>query len=207
MAAPKEQYEHHLPFAIHELRSGETVLNKFAILATHEPLLRHGFGENDKYLRFAIYLSSGSGLHQAVPEWPKRKAEALRLAGIKPDDRRAPAILAGEDEAVTEMRWCFMRAYCPMEYAEYVALVERYYQNLVKIEQPIKEVEGKDNSRDYILCAQLAEDMPTLRAAIKALSKELFMGDEEMKRLAAERAKPQAETGSIEEKIMNRKSK
>lgn len=200
-------YNHNFPYDPTVLRAGETVLEKYPALAVHEPLLRHGFGANDKYLRYCIYLSSGSGLHAAIPEWPKRKVEALRLAGIKPDDPRAERILALQDEPVTEMRWCWMRTFCPMEYSEYVALVERYYQNLAKIETPIKEVEGKDNSRDYILCAQLAEDMPSLRTAIQALAKTLFMGDEELKRLATERARPQAESGSIEEKIMNRKQK
>ena len=203
-------YVHNLPYDPTTLKAGETMLEQFPTLATYGPLLDHGFGDKDKYLRYCVFLSSGSGLHQAIPEWPKRKAEALRLAGIKADDPRVPGILDLTDDAVQEMRWCWMRTFCPMEYAEFVALIERYYQNLVKVERPIKEdseAKDADVGRAYNLCDQLAENLPTLRAAIKALEKDLFMGDAEMKRLATERAKPQAETGSIEEKIMNRKAK
>lgn len=203
--ATKTQYSHAFRYPIDTLGPKETVLERFSDLAVYEPLVQHGFGANDKYLRYVIYLSSESGLHAAIPEWPKRKTEAMRLAGIAPDDPRAAGIITLEDDGVAEMRWCWMRTFCPMEYAEYVALIERYYQNLVKIETPIKDVEGKDNSRDYILCSQLSEDQPKLREAIKKLAAGLFMGDEEMKRLATERAKPQAETGSIEQRIMNRK--
>ena len=200
-------YQHHLPYDPTTLKAGETLLERFPLLATYEPLLNHGFGDKDKYLRYCVLLSSGSGLHQAIPEWPRRKAEALRLAGIAPTDSRAAAILSGEDDPITEMRWCWMRTFCPLEFAQYVAVTERIYQNLAKIERPIQEIEGKDSSRDYILCGQLAEQLPDLIKMALALSATLFMGDEEMKRLATERAKPQAETGSIEEKIMNRKQK
>ena len=198
-------YNHNLPFDPTTLKAGETLLEKYPTLATYAPLLDHGFGDKDKYLRYCVFLSSGSGLHQAIPEWPKRKAEALRLAGIKADDPRAAGILDLTDDAMQEMRWCWMRTFCPLEFAQYVAIIERIYQNLAKIERPIQEVEGKDNSRDYILCGQLAEQLPDLIKMALASSSVLFMGDEEMKRLATERAKPQAETGSIEEKIMNRK--
>lgn len=210
MMAKEVVYNHNLPYDPTTLKAGETLLEQFPTLATYGPLLDHGFGDKDKYLRYCVFLSSGSGLHRAIPEWPKRKAEALRLAGIAPDDARAAAILSGEDEQTTEMRWCWMRTFCPMEYAEYVALIERYYQNLAKVERPIKEdseAKDADVGRAYNLCDQLAENLPTLRAAIKALEKDLFMGDAEMKRLATERAKPQAETGSIEEKVMKRNQK
>ena len=200
-------YVHNLPYDPTTLKAGETMLEQFPTLATYGPLLDHGFGDKDKYLRYCVFLSSGSGLHRAIPEWPKRKAEALRLAGIAPDDPRVPSILDLTDDAVQEMRWCLMRTFCPLEFAQYVAIIERIYQNLAKIERPIQEAEGKDNSRDYILCGQLAEQLPDLIKMALALSAALFMGDAEMKHLATERAKPQAETGSIEEKIMKRNQK
>lgn len=206
----EQEYQHNFRFDISKLQDGQTVLETFPELSIHEPLLRCGFGDNDKYLRYAILLSEGSGLHAAIPEWGDRKKEALRLAGITPKDPRYTAILEMRDEAVQELRWTWLKAFCSRKMRAYVALSEAYDQNCLKVETPIKD--GDDQKEDavqraYKLRDELGSGLMQMDKDISALESQLFMGDDELKRLAAEKAKPQAESGSIEEKIMNRKGK
>ena len=206
--ANKPQYQHSFRYPIDTLGPKDTVLNKFSDLAVHEKLVQFGFGENDCLLRYAIYLSEGSGLHTAVPDWTERKKEALRLAGVAPAHPRYNAILELRDEPTQELRWTWLRAFSSRKMRAYVALCEAFDQNCRKVETPINDGgEQKEDAvqRAYKLRDELGSSLAKMDKDIAALEKDLFMGDEEMKRLATERAKPQAETGSIEEKIMNRK--
>ncbi|GAC1370953.1 MAG: hypothetical protein NVS3B25_19210 [Hymenobacter sp.] len=210
MAAKPVTYQHSFRYPIDTLGPNERVLEKWPELAVHEKLVQFGFGENDGLLKYSIYLSEGSGLHTAVPDWTERKKEALRLAGILPTHPRYTAILELRDEPTQELRWTWLRAFSSRKMRAYVALSEAYDQHCRKVETPIND--GDDQKEDavqraYKLRDELGRSLAQMDKDITALEKDLFMGDEELKRLATERAKPQAETGSIEEKIMNRKSK
>jgi hypothetical protein len=205
-ATPK--YSHAFRYPIDTLGPKDTVLERFPDLAVHEKLVQFGFGENDSFLRFAIYLSEGSGLHTAVPDWSERKKEALRLAGVLPTHPRYNAVLELRDEPTQELRWTWLRAFSSRKMRAYVALSEAYDQNCRKVETPIND--GADQKEDavqraYKIRDELGRSLAQMDKDIAVLEKDLFMGDEEMKRLATERAKPQAETGSIEQRIMNRK--
>ena len=210
MAAKQPEYQHTFRYPIQDLKSGETVLEKWGELAVHAQLLQYGFGENDGLLKYAIYLGEGSGLHQAIPDWSERKKEALRLAGITPAHPNYQAILELRHEPTQELRWAWLKAFSSRKMRAYVALSEAYDQNCRKVETPIND--GDDQKEDavqraYKLRDELGRSLSQMDKDIAVLEKDLFMGDAEMKRLATERAKPQAETGSIEEKIMNRKAK
>lgn len=192
------------------LKPDETVLERWPELAVHESLVRLGFGDNDKYLRYAMLLGEGSGLHAVIPEWSDRKREALRLAGVLPKDSRYDAILELRDEAVQELRWVWLKVFCSRKMRAYVALSEAYDQNCRKVETPINDGEEQKEDavqRAYKLRDELGGGLSKLDKEIATLEAQLFMGDDELKRLAAERAKPQAESGSIEAKIMGRKQK
>jgi hypothetical protein len=210
MADKQPVYQHNLRYPIQDLKPGEQVLTKWGELAVHPALLQFGFGDNDPFLRYAILIGEGSGLHTAIPDWSDRKKEALRLAGIAPSHPRYNAVLELRDEPTQELRWAWLRAFSSRKMRAYVALCEAFDQNCRKVETPIND--GNDQKEDavqraYKLRDELGSSLAQMDKDISALEKDLFMGDEEMKRLATERAKPQAETGSIEEKIMKRNSK
>jgi hypothetical protein len=246
------QYAHQLRYRVQDLNPGETVLEKFSDLAVHETLVTHGFGpDKDPFLRYCIYLSEGSGLHAAIPEWADRKKEALRLAGVNPAHPRYQLVLEMKDEPVQEMRWAWLKAFNSRKFRAYVAGCEAFDQNCQKVEAPIVDnmgslpkleiifyVDGKEKPKEaqertnetldqianiiastkrdlkadaeqraYSLRNELFEGLPLQDAMLAKMESELFMGDDELKRLATERAKPRAEGGSIEAKIMNRKQR
>lgn len=208
MAAKEPVYTHSFRYPIQDLKPGETVLEKFPALAIHSDLVQYGFGANDYALRYAIFLGEGSGLHKAIPDYMARKAEALRLSGIKPTDPRYQGAFDLTDKTVQEVRFAWLRRVCSMEFAEWAQLVERYYQNLAKVGKPIPEdTEGlkeTDVQRSYALCTDLVDTLKPLRKDIKELEEVLFYGDEDMKKLAAEKARPQAASGSIESLVFGK---
>lgn len=211
MSAKEPVYTHSFRYPIQDLKPGETVLEKFGDLSVHSVLLDNGFGpDKDPFLRYIIYLSEGSGLHAAIPEWVDRKKEALRLAGVKPDNPRYHAVLELSDEPVADMRWAWLRAFSSRKFRAYVALSESFDQNCRKIETPISD--GDDQKEDavqraYKLRDELGRGLSQLDKDIAGLEASLFMGDEEMKRAATERMKPQAEAGSFEDRFIKRNKK
>ena len=229
MAAKSPAYVHSFRYPIDTLGPKETILEKWSELAVHPVLLQFGFGANDCLLRYAAYIGEGSGLHQAIPDWTERKKEALRLAGILATHPHYQAILEVRHEPTQELRWAWLKIFSSRKMRAYVAGCEAYDQNCRKVESRIDEKPASKSEisaeeaaalmaagggmkedavqRAYKLRNELLQGLPTQDALLSKLETEMFMGDEEMKRLATERAKPQAETGSIEEKIMNRKTK
>ena len=205
------RYQHNFRFPVHTLRAGETVLERWGELAVYEVLLENGFGpERDLFLRYCIYLGPGSGLHLAIPDWMERRKEALRLSGVKPTHPRYQGALDMQDEAVADMRYAWLRAFSPWEMQVCQSLCDALEQDCQKVATPIKktdELQGEALLREHKLRAELGQTFPARVEAIAAMEARLFMGDDELKRIATERNKPHAEGGSIEAKIMNRKQK
>ena len=207
MPAKPVQYQHSFRYPVHELKPGETVLEKFPALAIHSDLVEHGFGKDDWALRYAMYMGEGSGLHKAIPDYVARKTEALRLSGVKEGDPRYQGAFDLTDKTVQEVRFAWLRRECSMEFAEWAQLIERYYQNLAKIGKPILEgddLKETDVQRSYSLCTDLVDSIEPLRKRIKALEEILFHQDDDFKKFAAEKARPQAASGSIESLVFGK---
>lgn len=200
-------YQHSFPFPLDELKSGETAVEKFSELSANPVFVQYGFGDDNALLLYVAFMGYGSGLHRAVPDWRERKKVAAQLAGLKPTDPRYEGALNLTHEGVLLMRVEWIRQYCPMEFAEFDALIEFYYQTLTEIAKAKTASAGKDLATEYKSWMALATDLPPIRKQIQDLAEKLFMGDEELRRQAVEKSKAMAESGSVEEAIFNRKSK
>ena len=203
------QYTHSFRFPIQDLKAGQEVLTTYSELAVYEPLLHNGFGaDKDPFLRYVIYISEGSGLNSAIQDCFERRKEALRLAGVKPFHTRYHGALELSDDGVCDMWHSWLQAFCSRKFYEFTVLESAYYQTCRKVAQVIVESEDESkNQRSYQLREDLGRSLSPQRQALEVLESALFMNDDQLKRIATERAKPQAETGSIEEKIMKRNQK
>lgn len=217
MAEPT--YQHKLKFDPAVVPEGKTVLDHFSGLAVHEKLVTYGSGQNDCWLRYCIYLGEGSGLHTSGLDWAERKREALRLAGIPADHPRAEKALAMQDDGVTELRWTWLRVTSSRLFRSYVAGCEAYAQTCERVEEPIRSgeeptsVDAAKAQADLKADAEMRAnrtridlwlDLDKMETKLREMEVKLFFDDEDMKKQAAEEAKPTAARDSWEEKVMKR---
>ena len=205
--AKEPNYTHTFTYPLDQLKKGESAVEKFAELSANPIFVQHGFDEDNALLLYVAYMGYGSGLHKTIPDWRNRKKEAARLAGLLPTDAHYEAALNLTHEGVQAMRVEWIRQFCPMEFAEFDALVEFYYQTLTEISKAKTASAGKDLATEYKSWMALATDLPPIRKQIQELAEKLFMGDEEIRRVAMENAKPRAEAGSAEEAIFKRRGR
>lgn len=216
---PEPQYQHRLKFDPAQVPAGKTVLDHFSGLAVHEKLVQYGSGENNQWLIYCIYLGEGSGLHTSGLDWEERKREALRLAGIAADNPRVEKVLAMQDDGVTELRWAWLRVTSSRLFRSYVAGCEAYAQTCERVEEPIrsddapKSVDAAKAQADLKADAEMRAnrtridlwlDLDKMETKLREMEVKLFFDDEDMKKQAAEEARPQAARDSWEEKVMKR---
>ncbi|UYZ60086.1 hypothetical protein [Hymenobacter latericus] len=213
----EDTYAHRFRYDITQLRKGETVLERWPELAAaNDKLITYGAGENDPFLRYAIYLGEGSGLHTAGLDWHERKKEALRLAGIPADHPRVEKILNLTDDPTRELRWAWLRVTSSRLFRSYVAGCEAYDQTCERVEKRIAEEEDAADKGDLKADAEMRAnrsridlwlDLDRMEVKLKEMEARLFFDDEDMKKQAAEEAKPQAARDSWENQVLSRKKK
>ncbi|GAA4391812.1 hypothetical protein [Hymenobacter koreensis] len=207
-------YAHRLRYNPADVPAGSTVLEHWPELAVNEKLVTYGQGKNDCWLRYAIYLGEGSGLHAAGLDWGDRKREALRLSGIKPNDPRAEKALNLTDDGVRELRWAWLRAMSSRQFRSYAAGCEAYDQTCERVEKRIAEESSADAEKgDLKADAEMRAnrsridlwlDLDRMELKLKEMEARLFFDDEDMQQQAAEEAKPQAARDSWEDKVLKR---
>lgn len=137
MSAPK--YKHSFRYAVDTLTGEETVLGKWPDLAVHSALVQYGFGDNDAFLRYAIFMGEGSGLHRVITDFADRKREALRLAGLKESSPRYKGAFEFTDPGVQMLRWTWLKLFSSRKFRAYIAACTAYDQNCIKVEQRITD--------------------------------------------------------------------
>ncbi|GGG61160.1 hypothetical protein [Hymenobacter glacieicola] len=210
-----------------KLKANETILDRWPELAVNDVFVTYGQGDNDKYLRYCLYLGQGSGLHRSVTDWGDRKREALRLAGIAPGDPRAEKILTLTDDGVSEMRWQWMRVTSNRKFRAYVAGCEAFEQTCEKVEAAIPEAgagadepkfvdlsKGKPANNDLKADAEMRtytsriavwRDLHEMEKELSAMEADLFFGDKDMEELSVQ--KMAEENGTSWEDIIHRERK
>ena len=107
--ATTKKYSHVLKYDFTVLPLGVTVTDEYPELLAYPEIEMHGRGDNDRWLRYCLLLTSaGSGLLK-ITDVEQRHREALRLAGIPEKDARADAALGFTDEGVVKMSHALLR--------------------------------------------------------------------------------------------------
>lgn len=165
----KATYKHNLRWDITKLKAKETVLDTFPELMAYDAFAQHGAGDNDRWLRFALlYADKGSGL-QIIGELERKKAEALRLAGIDEEDPRVKGMLNWEDAGVVALVAQVVRLMHSRKYTAWFYGSEHYNRSFEQISKDATETGGKDFSL-----------LLTEGNQLTALEQELFMSDDQL---------------------------
>lgn len=163
MSAPK--YKHSFRYAVDTLTGEETVLGKWPDLAVHSALVEHGFGEDDVFLRYAVLLGEGSGLHRVITDFGERKREALRLAGVAETHPRYNGAFDLTDPGVQVLRWTWLKLFSSRKFRAYIATCAAYDQNCMKVEAMIVPHEKEGDA------SQLDDEQQNIIALLKGKGK------------------------------------
>lgn len=147
-------------------------------------------GKVDKYIE--LFCDLNSELWK-IPDYHKRKAEALKLSGFKKHEPLYDEILNDKDNTIIEREVEYAFDKGGVEMSMYVSLLKNFWQTLARLAQPIDESrlrtsDKKESVEDkelkcYELKIKLRKDLDEAGSQLKKLETSIFKDSESRKKV------------------------
>ncbi len=190
MAKQQAEPKSKMRYDLLSLKLGEQVLLRWEDLTAYPAFVTYGSGDNDAFLRYAIFYADAGSDFRNLPIDLKRE-RCLKEAGVPHDHPRRAAVLAGTDAGTLALIVEYVRLQDWLEYAAVFTGREYVWRLLNEVATPGNDLvaaAGKDAAKDKGSASK--DKTASMKYALEAVKEldarwnALFMADPDVKKAA-----------------------